>query len=110
MRTVFKNTLQKGKVRYIVFKEGDTWYAVGLEFNIVESGDDPTVVLLNLFAAIKGYVESFGKASMRPHALNQTTEKEYEEIWKSLHSTKTNNKSVVSPYQIYTYGTKLMSE
>ena len=31
------NTPQKGKVRYIVFKDGGTWYATALEFNIVES-------------------------------------------------------------------------
>ena len=37
----YKNTLQKGSVRYIVFKENDVWYAAGLEFNVVESAIRP---------------------------------------------------------------------
>ncbi len=41
----YKNTLNKGSIRYIVFKEDDTWYGVALEFNIVESGDNPTEVI-----------------------------------------------------------------
>ncbi|NOY35410.1 MAG: hypothetical protein GXP44_00560, partial [bacterium] len=49
MITKHKNSLQKGNVRYIVFKDGATWYAVALEFNIVESGDDPREVLMLLF-------------------------------------------------------------
>ena len=31
-----KNTLERGSVRYIIFNEDNTWYGVGLEFNIVE--------------------------------------------------------------------------
>ena len=99
----FKNTAQKGSVRYIVFKEKDIWYAVGLEFNIVESGKDPQVVLLSLFEAISGYVEAFRKIKgARPYTLNQKTEKEYEELWAKL-KTKT---PIKSPYSIYTFGEK----
>ena len=56
-----RNTAHQGSVRYIVFKEKDTWYAVGLEFNIVESGDDPQMTMFGLFEAITGYVEAFKK-------------------------------------------------
>ena len=31
----FKNTLQKGSVRYLVLKDGDAFFAVALGFNIV---------------------------------------------------------------------------
>ncbi|RJQ30802.1 hypothetical protein C4572_03505 [Candidatus Parcubacteria bacterium] len=103
----FKNTMQKGSVRYVVFKEEDSWYAVGLEFNIVESGDDPQMVLFNLFEAIKGYVKSFTKAHARPHMLNQKTNEEYEKMWKNL--TRGNDKPIKSPYEIYTFGKQLLS-
>lgn len=84
----FKNTLQRGSVRYIVFKEDAMWYAVGLEFNIVESGDDPREALLSLFEAMSGYVKTASKIKARPHALNQKADKEYEKLWGRLVADK----------------------
>jgi predicted RNase H-like HicB family nuclease len=99
------NTPQKGSVRYIVFKESDTWYATALELNIVESGDDPKVALFNLFEAIQGYVESCIKVKgSRVSPLNQKTDPEYEKFWKLLQESK----KIPSPYQIYTYGHQLI--
>src|SRR3989338_5367050 len=60
------NTARKGKVRYIVFKEGDTWYGVALEFNIVVEGDSAAVVNFNLQEAIRGYIESMRKINGFP--------------------------------------------
>lgn len=77
-----KNTLKKGSVRYIVFCEDEVWYAVGLEFNIVESGDTPQEALLLLFDALAGYVDSAKKIKARPNILNQKTDPEYEAMWK----------------------------
>ena len=95
------NTPQKGSVRYIVFKDGDTWYAAGLEFNIVESGDDPKIALLNLFEAMQGYVESCQKVKgSRVSPLNQKTDAEYEKLW----AIATAPKKIPSPYQVNTYG------
>ena len=88
-----KNTLQKGSVRYIVFKEEDTWYAVALEFNIVESGDDPREVLMLLFEAVEGYVRSARKYKARPAVLNQKTDEEYEQLWKTLQKEKEGTKT-----------------
>jgi hypothetical protein len=103
----YKNTLQKGSVRYIVFKEADTWYAVGLEFNIIEEGDDPQIALFNLFEAIRGYVKSCGKAKIRPHILNQQTDKEYENLWTKITSKE---KSLIkSPYSVYTFGERQLN-
>ena len=97
------NTSQKGRVRYIVFKEKDTWYAVGLEFNIVEYAEDPQIALFRLFEALKGYVGSFGLVrGARPHTLNQKSEKEYEDLWNNLRA----GKLVKSPYQIDSFGEK----
>lgn len=76
-----KNTLQKGSVRYIVFREDDAWYAAGLEFNIVESGDTPEEAMILLFEALRGYVEAARKIKARPHLLNQKTDPEYERLW-----------------------------
>lgn len=95
------NTPQKGQVRYVVFKDGKTWYAVGLEFNMVESADDPRIALNNLFDAMQGYVESLKKVKgARLSPLNQRTDKEYENLW----SVVTAPKKIKSPYQISTYG------
>ncbi len=100
------NTPQKGSVRYIVFKDTDTWYAVGLEFNIVESGDDPKIALNNLFDAIQGYVESSRKLKgTRVSPLNQKPDPEYERLWTIVNRSK----GIKSPYQISTFGvTKVM--
>ncbi len=95
------NTLQKGTVRTIIFKEADTWYGVALEFNIVESGDDFDVVMFNLHEAICGYVESQRKIKgARYFPLNQKPAKEYEELWNNLQ----NKKPIPSPYQVKYYG------
>ncbi|OHA94751.1 MAG: hypothetical protein A3C62_00765 [Candidatus Zambryskibacteria bacterium RIFCSPHIGHO2_02_FULL_39_16] len=97
------NTAQKGRVRYIVFKEKDTWYAVGLEFNIVEYAEDPQIALFRLFEALKGYVESFKLVrGARSYTLNQKPEKEYEELWNKLRM----GKPIKSPYQIDSFGEK----
>ncbi|MDP3763972.1 MAG: hypothetical protein Q8Q92_05075 [bacterium] len=99
----FKNTAQKGSVRYIVFKEKDIWYTVGLEFNIVEYAEDSQIALFRLFEAIKGYVESFKMVKgARPYTLNQKPEKEYEDLWNKLRA----GIPVRSPYQIDSFGEK----
>ena len=48
------NTYQKGSIRTIIFKDKDIWVGVALEFNIVETGDDPREVFLMLDEAIRG--------------------------------------------------------
>lgn len=97
------NTAAKGQVRYMVFKEGGTWYAVGMEFNIVESGDDPRSALNNLFDALQGYVESFRKIKgARLAPLNQVSDPEYEKLWAALHGNP--QKKIRSIYQINTFG------
>lgn len=83
-----RNTLQKGALRCLVFQEDDAWYAVGLEFNIVESGDTPQEALLMLFEAAQGYLESAQKIKARPAILNQRTDAEYEERWQDARESK----------------------
>jgi predicted RNase H-like HicB family nuclease len=98
------NTLEKGAVRYIVFREEGDWYGVALEFNIVESGDDPREVVNLLFEAIEGYVESARKVKARPAILNQPAEAEYELLWKQLHDRPSPRASTIPVQSVYTYG------
>ena len=67
----YKNTLQKGSARFIIFREGDSWYGVCLDFNIIEAGDTPQEAMLLLSEAIEGYLESARKVKARPYILNQ---------------------------------------
>jgi len=92
----FKNTLQKGLVRFIIFREDDTWYGVCLDFNIVETGDTPQEATLLLSEAIEGYLESARKVKARPYILNQKSDPEYEEMWDSIEEKKTLSKEVFS--------------
>ncbi|MCX6712683.1 MAG: hypothetical protein NTY66_00555 [Candidatus Vogelbacteria bacterium] len=96
------NTPKAGAVRCIVFKEGDTWYGVALEFNIVESADDYDVAMNNLQEAIQGYVESQRKikGSYRISPLNQKSDEEYEQLWKNLNA----GKPIPSPINVRYYG------
>ena len=101
----YKNTLQKGSVRYLVFQEGTRWYGVALEFNIVEAGDNPTKVLNSLFEAIRGYLNSAKKIKARPHILNQKTDAEYEQLWEKIQEAKNNRGILVrQPFSIFTSG------
>jgi len=98
----YKNTLNKGSVRYIIFKEDRTWYGVALEFNIVEEGDNPLEVMASLFEAMKGYIETAQKLKMRPMPLNQKPDKEYQELWDELERSKV--EKITKPKQVYTFG------
>lgn len=98
----YKNTLDKGSVRYIIFKEDNVWYGVALEFNIVEEGDDPIEVMASLFQAIEGYITTAQNLKMRPMPLNQKPDKEYEEMWKELERDKTERAPKLK--QIYSFG------
>ena len=95
------NTTKKGTVRCITFKEGNAWYGVALEFNIVVDGEDKDVVSFNLQEAIRGYIESQKKIKgSRIAPLNQKADPEYESLWKNL----VTNKPVPSPIKVSQYG------
>ncbi len=89
-----RNTLTKGQIRSIVFKDADGWHAVALEFNIVESGDDPREVMLLLDEAIRGYLKSARKAKLHDNILNQKTDAEYETLWNQIENKKPTKSSI----------------
>jgi len=96
------NTPKNGTFRHIVFKEKDTWYAVALEFNIIESSDDPRLAFMGLLQAVDGYIRSFKKIKGPKgfEALNQKAGSEYEKLWLDLQSSK----PIKSPLQVNMYG------
>ncbi len=96
-----KNSVQKGEVRIISFKKRGLWYAVALEFNIIETGKSFSEAMQQLQESIEGYVETVKKANLRPHPLNQIPLKEYEQIWKN-HEKKINKKGIPSPFYVGT--------
>jgi predicted RNase H-like HicB family nuclease len=77
----FLNTPHTGSVRNIIFREGNEWFGVALEFNIVETGDSPQEVMVLLDSAIKGYVEAADRANLSIGVLNQAVDPEYEALW-----------------------------
>jgi hypothetical protein len=98
------NTIQKGAVRCIIFKDTEAWYGVALEFNLVVEGDTPEIVAYELNQAIVGYVESAKISNVRTeHILNQSSVSEYEELWNAL----ANKKPIPSPYLVHSFGTQL---
>jgi hypothetical protein len=98
----FKNTVEKGMFRYVVYRQGKTWYAVALEFNLVVSGKDQKAALIELITATGGYVKAVKKSNSRPFALNQKIDREYLDLWNL--AVKPEGKTVKSPYTIYSYG------
>lgn len=103
----YKNTLQRGSFRYIIFKEDTVWYGVCLEFNIVESGDTPQEAMILLFEAAQGYLESAKKIKARPNILNQKSDPEYEAMWHNLEEAKLEKRNTES---VYTFGKALIQQ
>ncbi|MEJ0054155.1 MAG: hypothetical protein WDN10_05565 [bacterium] len=77
----FKNTLRRGSIRNVIFREGKSWYGAALELNIVESGETPQEALFLLDDAVKGYIEAARKAKLSIGVLNQEINPEYERLW-----------------------------
>jgi len=98
--------------RWMIFKDGDSWVGVALEFNIVMTGEDPRVVEFELQEAVLGYIESAKKlkgfrTGQVNQILNQKADDEYEEKW--IQATQTSaapeKGSVLSPFSnIYKAG------
>ena len=105
-----ENTLKKGKYRWIVFKKGAQWVGVALEFNIVQIGDDPNVVYLELQDAVRGYIEAaqkikgFREKVITP-ILNQKADEVYEELWGNVQATS-RTRGASLPANVFDFGTR----
>jgi len=92
--------------RYIVFRDRGTWYAVALEFNIIESSDNPKLAFFSLLQAVEGYIKSVKKIKEPGfQLLNQVADLNYKKMWENLHSYK----YIRSPYKINMYGVYAIS-
>lgn len=97
----FKNTSYSGNVRTLIYEENGTWYAVALEFNIVETGDSPQEVMLLLNEALSGYVEAAHKAKSSIGVLNQAVNPLFDKLWSIDHETTGKRKQ-----RVYNAGTQ----
>lgn len=103
-----ENTIKKGKYRWIVFKKGAEWVGAALEFNIVQVGDDPSLVYLELQEAVRGYIEAtqkikgFREKSVNP-ILNQKPDEQYESLWSRVQSA-TQEQGVALPANVFDFG------
>lgn len=88
----YKNTLQRGSVRYLVFKERGSFFGVALEFNIVVEGTQPEEAFFFLNEAVRGYLEAARKVKVRPMVLNQKPDAEYEKMWEEYQGRKLQEK------------------
>ena len=105
-----ENTSKKGNYRWIVFKKGTEWIGAALEFNIVQIGDDPNLVFLELQEAVRGYIEAaqkikgFREKAILPF-LNQESDEEYESLWDHVQSA-TQKRGVALPANVFDFGTR----
>ena len=105
-----ENTVKKGKYRWIVFKKGTQWYAAALEFNIVQVGDDPNLVYIELQEAVRGYIEAaqkikgFREKAVNP-MLNQESDEAYEILWNRAQEA-TRESVTALPKNVFDFGTR----
>lgn len=104
-----KNTLQKGKVRWVIYRENKQWYGYCLEFGVSVFGDTPGDVHRELSSACKGFVDSLRNANKKGEMsksdveslLNQKAPALYEQLWARVESKR---RSVKSPIQVHERG------
>ncbi|MBI2020888.1 hypothetical protein HYS99_00045 [Candidatus Giovannonibacteria bacterium] len=102
----YKNTLKKGSVRFLVFKDGASYFGVALEFNIMVEAANPQEAFLFLNEAASGYLESARKTKLRLYVLNQKPDLEYEKMWQAHQDAKLKEKyeRVVNNLPIFSSG------
>lgn len=102
----YKNTIKKGSVRFLVFKDKESYFGVALEFNIMVEAANPQEAFLFLNEAASGYLESARKAKLRPHVLNQKPDAEYEKMWEAHQDAKLKEKyeKIVNNLPIFSSG------
>src|SRR3989344_1558459 len=99
----YKNTLKKGSVRFLIFRDGESYFGVALEFNVTVEASNPDEAYLFLKEAAFGYLEAAQKIKLRPAVLNQKTDPEYEKMWQEYQDRKLKEKyeSIVNKLPIF---------
>lgn len=108
-----RNTLNKGQVRFILFKEDATWYGVALELNIVVNAESKFEASLELDSAVTSYINTARFSKVRHSVLNQEPSKEYSQLWKDLEAgkeprvnkiTEGDERKIMSSVKVASYG------
>jgi hypothetical protein len=92
-----KNTTERGRVRCIIFREGDTWFGTALEFNLVVDAETKVDAFQKLDQAMKDYVDTVRIHHLRNNVLNQNTSSEYSKMWKDLNAGREPKLDRLSP-------------
>ena len=102
----YKNTLKKGSVRFLIFRDGGSYFGVALEFNVMVEASSPQEAYIFLNEAAQGYLEAAQKVKLRPGVLNQKTDPEYEKMWDEYKNRKVKEKyeSIVNKLPIFSAG------
>ena len=102
----YKNTLKKGSVRFLIFRDGGTYFGVALEFNVMVEASSPQEAFIFLNEAANGYLEAARKVKVRPNILNQKTDPEYEKMWDEYQHRKLKEKyeNMVNKLPIFSAG------
>lgn len=88
----YKNTPKKGSVRFLIFRDGESYFGVVLEFNVVVEAASPQEAFIFLNEAAFGYLESVRKSKLNPNVLNQKPDAEYEKMWQANQDVKLKQK------------------
>lgn len=101
-----KNTLKKGSVRFLIFRDKESYFGVALEFNVMVEASSPQEAFIFLNEAAKGYLEAARKVKLRPNVLNQKTDPEYEKMWHEYQDRKLKEKyeNMVNKLPIFSAG------
>ena len=88
----YKNTLKNGSVRFLIFRDGESYFGVALEFNVIVEASSPQEAFIFLNEAASGYLEAARKLKLQPLVLNQKTDPEYEKMWREYQDRKLKEK------------------
>jgi hypothetical protein len=102
----YKNTLKNGSVRFLIFRDGESYFGAALEFNIMVEAANPEEAFIFLNEAARGYLEAARKTKIRPNVLNQKTDPEYVKMWQDYQDRKLKEKyeSIVNKLPIFSAG------
>lgn len=101
-----QNTLKKGSVRFLIFRDRESYFGVALEFNVMVEASNPEEAFIFLNEASHGYLEAARKTKLRPKVLNQKTDPEYEKMWQEYQDRKLKEKyeGIVNKLPIFSAG------
>ena len=93
-------------MRFLIFRDGESYFGVALEFNVIVEAASPEEAFLFLNEASFGYLEAARKVKLRPRVLNQKTDPEYEKMWQEYQGRKLKEKyeQVISKLPIFSAG------